>query len=339
MVTNSSLGPLGEPGPSSYLPPAELRMPDPNIQVAQTQFWSLALQRQLVPGTILELSYSGARGVHLYDLENINLIGSAQAYLGDPLSFASSPNCAAPCLNRPNNQYSNINMRGSLGASSYNGLNVRLQALNLRKSGVDVVANYTYSHSLDDISSTFSDSLQGGSGYIGSLGYTNFLDPGLDWGSSDFDIRNRLTLSPIWTTPWFKGQRNIEGQVLGGWTLSGIYTVRTGIPFSVYDYDNNYNFYQVPRLTPATPITNYKVSSSPQNAGQPNLYNGLSVPVPSSFAPLNSTLGISDFGPYPSNMTGRNSFRGPGAWNYDMAVDKQFPLRERMNLEFRAEGV
>ena len=79
VVTNSSLGPLGSPGPPSSLPPAELRMPDPNIQVAQTQFWSLALQRQVVPGTILEVSYSGAHGVHLYDLENINLIGAGQA--------------------------------------------------------------------------------------------------------------------------------------------------------------------------------------------------------------------------------------------------------------------
>ena len=178
VVTNSSLGPLGEPGPPSYLPPAELRMPDPNINVAQTQFWSLALQRQLVPGTVVELSYSGAHGVHLYDLENLNLIGAGQVYLSDPLTFASSPGCAAPCLNRPNNQYSDINMRGSLGGSSYNGVNVRVQATNIRHSGLDVVGNYTYSHSLDDISSTFSDSLQGGSGYIGSLGYTNLLDPG-----------------------------------------------------------------------------------------------------------------------------------------------------------------
>jgi hypothetical protein len=190
---------------------------------------------------------------------------------------------------------------------------------------------------LDDISSTFSDSLQGGSEYIGNLGYTDLLDPGLDWGSSDFDIRNRLSLSPIWATPWFKNQRGIEGQALGGWTTSGIFTVRTGIPFSVFDYNNDYNFYTVPRLTPATPITSYKVTSSPQNVG-PNVYNALTVPVPASFAPLNPVLGISDFGPYPSNMIRRNSFRGPGAWNFDMAVDKTFPLKERMNLEFRAEG-
>jgi hypothetical protein len=337
VVTNDGLGPLGSPGPPSYLPPAELRMPDPNINIASTQFWSLAFQRQLVPGTILELSYSGAHGVHLYDLENINLIGAAQVYLGDPLTFASSPDCTTPCLNRPNNQYSNINMRGSLGSSSYNGLNVKIQANDLRHTGVSVVANYTWAHSLDDISSTFSDSLQGGSGDIGSLGYTNVLDPGLDWGSSDYDIRNRLALSPIWATPWFKGQRGIEGQALGGWTLSGIYTIRTGIPFSVYDYNNDFNFYTVPRVTPASPIPSYKVSSSPQDVG-PNLYNSITIPVPASFAPLNPTLGISDFGPYPLNMTRRNSFTGPGAWNFDAAVDKIFPIRERMNLEFRAEG-
>jgi hypothetical protein len=337
LVTNSGLGPLGAPGPASYLPPAELRMPDPNINVASTQFWSLALERQIVPGTVVELSYSGAHGVHLYDLENINLIGAGQVYLGDPLTFASSPNCATPCLNRPNNQYSNINMRGSLGSSAYNALNIRVQATNIRRTGLDVIANYTYSHSLDDISSTFSDSLQGGSEYIGNLGYTDLLDPGLDWGSSDFDIRNRLSLSPIWATPWFKNQRGIEGQALGGWTTSGIFTIRTGIPFSVFDYNNDYNFYTVPRLTPATPITSYKVTSSPQNVG-PNVYNALTVPVPASFAPLNPVLGISDFGPYPSNMIRRNSFRGPGAWNFDMAVDKTFPLKERMNVEFRAEG-
>jgi len=339
VVTNNGLGPLGAPGAPSFLPPAELRMPDPNINVASTQFWSLALQRQLAPGTVVELSYSGAHGLHLYDLENVNLIGAGQVYLNDPLSFANSPDCTTPCLNRPNNQYSNINMRGSLGSSAYHGLNVRVQSMNIRRTGVNVIGNYTYAHSLDDISSTFSDSLQGGSGFIGSLGYTNVLNPMLDWGSSDFDIRQRLTLSPVWTTPWFKGQRNLRGQALGGWTLSGIYTVRGGIPFSVYDYNNDYNFYTVPRLTPATPITNFKVASSPKPvAGTPNLYDALTVPVPSSFDPLNSTLGISDFGPYPANMTRRNAFRGPGAWNFDMAVDKVFPLRERMNLEFRAEG-
>ncbi len=339
LVTNNNLGPLGLPGPPSYLGPSELRMPDPNIHTAQTQFWSLAVQRSLMTNTVLELSYSGAHGAHLYDIENINLLGGGQVYLGDPLTFPQSPDCPSPCLNRPNDQYSNINMRGSLGGSSYHALNIKLETQNLHNTGLGIVANYTWSHSLDDISSTFSDSLQGGSGYIGSLGYTDFRNPGLDWGSSDYDIRNRVAIAPIWQTPWFNNHGSgLERQALGGWLISSIITARNGIPFSVYDYSNDFNDYTVPRLTPATPITSFKVGSPQRVPGTPNTFNALTVPLPASFAPLNPTLGISDFGPWPGNMTRRNSFRGPGAWNWDAAVGKKFPIGERYNLEFRAEG-
>jgi hypothetical protein len=345
LVTTNDLGPLGVPGPASPLPPLELRMPDPNIQVAQTQFWSLAVQREVTRNTVVELGYSGAHGVHLYDIENINLAGAGQAYLGDPL--VTGPACAntgftnyitnePACFTRPTSQYSNINMRGSLGGSSYQAMNIKLQTQDLHGTGLGLVANYTWSHSLDNLSSTFGDSLQGGSGDIGSLGYTDLLNPGLDWGSSDFDVRNRIAIAPIWQTPWFKNGTGLERQALGGWMLSGIVTARGGIPFSVYDYSNDENFYTVPRLTPATPITKFKVGS-PQMVG-PNEFNALSVPLPASFDPLNSELGISDFGPFPSNMTRRNSFRGPGAWNIDMAVGKRFPITERVGLEFRAEG-
>jgi len=81
------------------------------------------------------------------------------------------------------------------------------------------------------------------------------------------------------------------------------------------------------------------VSSNPTPiAGTPNTFNALTVPVPASFAPLDPALGISDFGPYPAGMTARNAFRGPGAWNADLAVQKNFKLTERFGLQFRAEG-
>jgi hypothetical protein len=243
-------------------------------------------------------------------------------------------------LNRPNNQYTNINMRGSMGSGSYQSLLLGIQSQNIHNTGLDLVANYTWSHSLDDLSSTFGDSLQGGSGYVGSLGYTNLLDPKLDWGSSDYDIRQRLTVSPIWATPWYKTGSVFGKELLGGWTISAIGTIRTGVPFSVFDYTNDVTFYTVPRLTPSQPITNYKVGSAqaidPINA--PNQFNALTIPGPASAVPLNTTLGISDFGPYPANMTHRNDFRGPGAWNLDMAVDKKFPITSTVGLEFRAEG-
>ncbi len=200
-------------------------------------------------------------------------------------------------------------------------------------------ANYTWAHSLDDLSSTFGDSLQGGSGYIGSLGYTSLADPGLDWGSSDFDVRNRISVAPIWETPWFKhGGGMVEREALGGWSLAGIYTARGGVPFSVYDYSEDETYYTVPRLEPSTAFSSYKVAKKPTAVG-PNDFNGMNIPAPKSFVPYSSRLGISDFGPFPGDMMHRNALRGPGAWNVDAGLHKTFPLTERVGLEFGAEAL
>jgi hypothetical protein len=349
-VTNNNLGPLGVSNGVQYLPPVELRHMDQNIQVAQTQFWSLSVQHQISLGTVVEIGYSGAKADHLYDLANVNQVGAGQVYLGDPV-VQSNVNCAnsgitnlntgvAECLTRPNAQYTNVNMRGSAAASSYNALNLRFQTQDLHHSGMSLSANYTWGHSLDDLSSTFGDSLQGGSGYVGSLGYTSLLDPGLDWGSSDFDIRQRLSIAPIWQTPWFKHSgAMVERQALGGWSLSGIYTARGGVPFSVFDYTFDETFYTVPRLEPATPFSSHSVAKSPKPSGQPNLFYGLAIPATKATVPYSNTLGISDFGPFPNDMMRRNSLRGPGAWNIDAALHKTFPIRERLGLEFGAEGI
>jgi hypothetical protein len=345
LVTNNNGGPLSLPTtPPQGLPQVELRMPNPSINTASTQFWSLDLQRQLARNTVLDVGYAAAHGVHLYDIENINQIGGGQAYLGDPTTFPAFPDCnytpgpgvVPPCLTRPNQQYAAINMRGSLGTSSYNALNVKFQTQNLHNSGLSLVANYTWAHSLDDLSSTFSDSLQGGSGVIGSLGYTDPFNPKLDWGSSDFDIPHRFVVSPIWEVPWLKNGKGLLNQAAGGWNLSGIFTVRGGTPFSVYDYSDNAFGYTVPRMVPAAPFTTYRAGSPTRLA--PNLFGILPVPEPAAVQPSNQELQISDLGPFPADMMKRNSLRGPGAWSFDMAVQKNFKITERVNLQFRAEG-
>lgn len=333
-VTNSNVGPLGTAGPAVPLPPTQLRNVNQNINVAQTQFWSLALQRQLASNSFMEVAYSGAHGVHLYDITAGNPIGGAQAYLGAP---ADCPGTTTVCLSRPNSQYAAINIRGSGGQSSYNSLNVKYQAQNLHKTGLDFVANYTWSHSLDDLSSTFADSSQGGSGYIGNLGYLDPTHPMIDWGSSDFDITHRIVLSPIWQTPWFKHGHSLLTELAGNWTASGIFTARTGTPFSAFDFTYNANAYSgVPRIVPETPIRQFKPGHA-QNVGV-NQFQIMTLPGANDIAPFNPTLGISDFGPFPSNMMGRNVLRSPGAWNADASVSKRFKFTETVDLEFRAEA-
>ena len=347
-VTNNDLGPLGQSIGPQYLPPVELRHLDQNIEVAQTQFWSLAVQHQFSRGALAEIAYVGAKGNHLYDLADVNQVGAGQVYLGDSV-VQSNTNCSnsgvtnkitgiSECLTRPNAQYTNVNMRGSGAASFYDGLNVRVQMQNFHQTGLSMAANYTWSHALDELSSTFGDSLQGGSGYIGSLGYTSLADPRLDWGSADYDIRQRLTVAPIWQTPWFKQGSAIKRRALGGWALSGIYTARGGVPFSVFDYSEDGTGITVPRLEPATPFYSESVSKHPLRLG-PNTFNGLNIPLPKSFVPLSSTLGISDFGPFPGDMMHRNSLRGPGAWNIDASLHKTVAITERLGMEFVAEGI
>ena len=87
---------------------------------------------------------------------------------------------------------------------------------------------------------------------------------------------------------------------------------------------------------PATPVTHFK-SESPRNVC-PHQFQVLTIPGANDLAPFNPTLGISDFGPFPANMTGRNSFSGPGAWNTDLSVAKRFKFMEHANVEFRVEG-
>jgi hypothetical protein len=329
-VSVDNLGPFAGANGTVALRPSSLRHVNQNIGTASTQFVSLALERQVARNTVVALEYSGAHGIHLYDIAASNPQGGGQAYLGDPFDGTD--------YTRVNNQYTGINTRGSNGSSHYSALNIRFQTQNLHNTGLSVTANYTWAHSTDDLSSTFSESTQGASVGIGNLGYLDPRNPRLDWGSSDFDIRHRVVVAPIYELPFYKSGRGWARQVLGGWTLVGIFTARTGVPFSVFDTTNSLNAGAgdgVPRLVPSTPITSFS-AHTPQNVG-PNQYTILTLPAANE-TPFNPVLGISDFGPFPGNMTGRNMFRGLGAWSLDAAVTKSFQLTERFKLEFRAEG-
>ena len=339
-VTVDDLGPFaGAAGLQVALPPSSPRHVNQNIKTAQTQMWSLSAERELAKNTILSVDYNGAHGVHLYDISNYNMLGGAQAYLGD------SPNCPPPnntaiCFTRVNQQWSSINTRGSNGTSHYNSMNVKVQSQNFMHSGLLFVANYTYAHSLDDLSSTFSESA-GGSNGVGNLGYLDPRNPMLDYGNSDFDIRHRLVVSAIWQDPFFKSGRGLQRQALGGWSLIPVFTARTGVPFTIVDSTNTIGGNSavpsgIPRYAPNGTITSMNANESTPTVN-PNEFNLLTLPGGDTTCNPVWVSCVETFGPFPSNMTARNAFRGPGAWNADFALGKSFPVTERISLEFRAE--
>ncbi len=142
VITNSNSGPLGGSSGSVPLPPTSLRNVDQNIKTAQTQFWDAAIEQQLARNTLVSLQYAGARGIHLYDIKNINALGGGNVLLGDPTTDGHGNQG----LTRLNNQYSNINNRGSHGDSYYQAMNIQFQTTNYRNSGLSLVANYTVAH-------------------------------------------------------------------------------------------------------------------------------------------------------------------------------------------------
>jgi Carboxypeptidase regulatory-like domain len=346
-VQTSNSGPLAGSSGAVPLPPTSLRNIAQNIRTAQTQFYSMSVERELGPNIVASVSYVGSRGIHLYDIKNYNELGAGNVYLGDPIQDGAGNFV----YSRLNNQYSSINNRGSGGDSYYNGVNIGLQTSSIQRTGLAITANYTYAHSIDDNSSTFSESNSSSNG-VGNLGYLNPFDPALDRGPSDFDVRHRFVLAPIYQTPFFHNSKGWKGTLLGGYQLAGIYTVRTGTPFTYSDSNNSLNAPSaagIPRYLPGAPLTNRSFTHSIGAAAGANTYNLAALPAALPFgnpalgpgpngAGLDVAPGVSDFGPYPAGMTGRNAFVGPGAWNIDLAVSKTFPIREGVALEFRAEG-
>ena len=116
-------------------------------------------------GTTASVSYVGTRGIHNYSIANINRSFDGSVYEGD-----------ARAANRTNYQYGSINWRGADGDSYYHGLTGELRSANLLQTGLNVRADYTWSHSIDNTSSTFSDSgNEAGGGLV--LGYTRSMQP------------------------------------------------------------------------------------------------------------------------------------------------------------------
>ena len=354
-VYTDNAGPLAGTGVSKAFPAVSQRAINQHMKTAYAETYDLSIERQVTHNSLFSIAYSGSHGVHGYDIANVNLAREGGAFLGD----GGAPNPTYNPGNRLNLQYSNMNYRSDNGFSHYNSLSLAWRANNLWSKGLNLSTNYTWSHSMDNLSSTFSDSNDAIYSGAYSLGYLDAFNPALNYGNSDYDIRQRFRVDASWELPWMKsGGGGIARAVLGGWGLGANVNVRSGAPFSIYD-GTNYNGQDYPLWVPPGPVahTGTAVAAGPDFA--PNTFNYLTLPntpCASSVGAKAGSLCVDNTGvslgiptctglyhvgcTYTTTGQGypmRNQYVGPGYWNINMNFFKNFKVTERFGLQFRAE--
>jgi hypothetical protein len=329
-VTTSNAGPLAGTG-SKALPPVSLRALDQNMPTAYSSFYNASVERQVIGDTLVSIEYSGSRGIHQYSIANYNGLGYGTAYLGNST------------FSRFNPQYSNINSRAANGDSYYNAMNVRLESNRFQKDGLQLTANYTWAHAIDNLSSTFS---QSGNNF--NLGYLNPFNPGLDRGNADYDVRHRIVIAGVWEPKWlrFSNSSPWVKTYLGGWQFAPIFTARTGTPFTIYDCTNALT--ACPRIVNAPGL---KFSGTPVANGGVDSYDYITLPAASANPYVNTNPILSNALSFsPSDLPtctasgctqnaglGRNSWRSPGNYTFDLGVHKNFKFGERYTVQLRGE--
>jgi hypothetical protein len=320
---------------------------NPAFNNMYAQDWNLTVQREVTSTLGVEVGYVGMKATHLQLSQNINqpfvtggFYGATKPFPTLPLSSAVIPTqCQPP---NPVCGLNNINQVNSGGNSNYNAL---WATLNKHVShGLEFVASYTYSKSLDY------NSLSTGETYI----IQNAYNPRGDYGLSEFDARHRFVLSGFYELP-FKGNRLVSGwqagivtQLQSGNPVNPTLAIGPGPGISLTvrpdrlktvsgtgnpsQYFNNAVLCEPFNGTPSG-----KAPAIPACATTP----GAAFAVPCTFnstptAPGGGTYAIVPGSCHPGDL-GRDAITGPDFLNTDFSVTKNTKITERFNLQFRAE--
>ena len=192
------------------------------------------------------------------------------------------------------------NLVGTSGTTKYDSLQTRLQG---RFAGYQLVLGYTFGKSL---------------GYGTTVAIPAYYRS-KNYGPLGNDIAHNLEMTGIAELPFGKGKRWAQGRaastLLGGWQLSGVFSAYTGRPFTVTASNTTLNAQFSTQFADC-------VSTPVQTGNIFQWYDKSSFAAPSA----------GRFG-----TCGQNRFRGPGLINSDLGIDRKFPIREKFQLNFRAE--
>lgn len=203
-IFNTTLtNPGGVPG---TIFPGNVQAYDPLYRQPYSQQWSFGVEHQFNPETLFSLAYVGSKGTDLQLNRNIN----------QPLAPANGANINTVV---PYRGWGNIGWYQNSVSSNYNSLQASLRFSSWH--GLTSGVSYTWSHCLD-----YRDGDVGG--FI-----QNAYNVGSEYGNCGFDIRQDLIFNYVYDLPFFSRRSGIERSMLGGWRMSGITTLSSGLPLTI----------------------------------------------------------------------------------------------------------
>ena len=297
----------------------------PNFKNALIQQFNLQIEQQF-GANVFSIGYVGNIGQHLP--ESINNINQPK-----PFNVLTNPAGATRPLGTLLPNLGGISYINSGGVSNYNSLQASFQRRFTK--GVAFDANYTWSKGLSDITGF---SQQGGNQGWSDADPTRIRQ--IEYGVAENDIQNRFALSLNYQLQYGRNFTGIKKAVFSGWQANTITVWQSGKPFTITSTgsgaDNPFDF------NPATgkfEQHGFNNRATPQNSGGQDRPNQLGdARGTRSNAQFFNTAA---FAPQPLGTVGttqRNSLFGPDFRHVDLSVFKDFPVTERLNVQFRAES-
>jgi hypothetical protein len=320
------------PAPGTFSTPLTNLTLSRQLTLPYAQDWDLNLQRSFGSDWLFEMGYVGTKGTHLPRFIEANpAVFVPGTNNGRPISNSSNADqrrlySGCTLADSPSTcQFSSTGEIASIANSSYNALEASMRKR--FSHSLSFLLSYTWSKAIDDVSS-FNITGSAAKPVAGENDLAqNPFDLGAERGPSLFDARQRFVASYEWTLPFWKHAENWYQSAFGGWQLSGIATLMSGTPFTVFDSND------VAAQGSAPEITGFS-SQRPNLVGEanrgPRTVNAwLNA---AAYERLDPTADAGQFG-----TEGRNVNIGPGYADWDFAALKSFKITESTHLQFRTE--